>query len=205
MFRLFCFFFCVVLLFSFPFFSFRELQQPTLLDQQYRMHPKIAEFPSRRFYSGLLKSMVESKNRPLPKGFDWPNEDVPVAFIDVSHKDMDLSLYMSPYGGSLGGAGSSSGAAVPVGGGFERISERQVSRTRPRTAGKANVTGKAKDRNEDELDGPETVFPGPSPVPVPVPASATVTVSRSRFESRLKQEALAGDRSAARCLCSIAA
>ena len=58
--------------------------KPCLLDEQYRMHPKIAEFPSRQFYSNLVKSFVSSTDRPLPQGFDWPNPSVPIAFVDVS-------------------------------------------------------------------------------------------------------------------------
>ena len=62
--------------------------KPCLLDEQYRMHPKIAEFPSRQFYSNLVRSFVSSKERPLPPGFDWPNPSVPVAFVDVSASRM---------------------------------------------------------------------------------------------------------------------
>jgi len=57
---------------------------PSLLNEQYRMHPKIAEFPSNRFYGGRVKSKVDPDERPLPKGYRWPNRRVPVVFIDVS-------------------------------------------------------------------------------------------------------------------------
>ena len=48
------------------------------------MHPQIARFPSERFYQGLIKSMVQPSDRPLPRGFPWPNKHVPVCFIDTS-------------------------------------------------------------------------------------------------------------------------
>lgn len=41
---------------------------PILLDMQYRMHPLIAEFPSARFYQGMLKTGIAAEERPLPKG-----------------------------------------------------------------------------------------------------------------------------------------
>lgn len=47
-----------------------------LLDTQYRMHPKICEFPSKRFYNNKLRSAPTPEQRPLPAGFDWPNPQV---------------------------------------------------------------------------------------------------------------------------------
>ena len=58
---------------------------PLLLDQQYRMHPAIASFPSSQFYGGrLLSDHVSPADRPVPPGIDWPNPAVPVLFINVS-------------------------------------------------------------------------------------------------------------------------
>lgn len=42
--------------------------RPRLLDVQYRMHPLIADFPSRNFYAGRLMSGVDAAARPLPRG-----------------------------------------------------------------------------------------------------------------------------------------
>jgi superfamily I DNA and/or RNA helicase len=39
---------------------------PMLLDTQYRMHPDIADLPSRLFYNGKLRSGVPPAKRPLP-------------------------------------------------------------------------------------------------------------------------------------------
>ena len=63
---------------------------PMLLDTQYRMHPKIAEFPSDTFYGGHLRSGIRAADRPAPvvygdeNAFRWPNDDSPVALIDVA-------------------------------------------------------------------------------------------------------------------------
>lgn len=58
--------------------------EPVLLTEQYRMHPKIAEFASASFYGNRIVSRTPASDRPLPEGFDWPNRQIPVAFVDVS-------------------------------------------------------------------------------------------------------------------------
>lgn len=55
-----------------------------LLDQQYRMHPKIAEFPSMAFYASKVTSVPTPKDRPLVSGLHWPVSNVPVAFIEIA-------------------------------------------------------------------------------------------------------------------------
>lgn len=57
--------------------------EPALLDTQYRMHPAIAVFPSVATYHGRLCSAVPKDQRPVPSGFSWPVEGVPVAFVPV--------------------------------------------------------------------------------------------------------------------------
>lgn len=52
-----------------------------MLDIQYRMHPSIAWFPSRQFYDGRLNSGVTGEERKAPTGFNWPNKNIPVAFL----------------------------------------------------------------------------------------------------------------------------
>ena len=52
-----------------------------MLDTQYRMHPKIAKFPSTRFYGGKLLSGVSAVDRQITESkFDWGGE--PVKFIN---------------------------------------------------------------------------------------------------------------------------
>ena len=67
-----------------------------LLDQQYRMHPKIAEFPSLAFYEGRVGSVPTSKDRPLVSCLNWPEKDVPVAFVEIA-----ASESRAPDGNSL--------------------------------------------------------------------------------------------------------
>ena len=52
-----------------------------LLDTQYRMHPCISAFPSMTFYEGRLKNGVTRQERPIPKGFSWPDKATPLAFV----------------------------------------------------------------------------------------------------------------------------
>ncbi|KAJ1490860.1 P-loop containing nucleoside triphosphate hydrolase protein, partial [Baffinella frigidus] len=59
--------------------------RPLLLDTQYRMHPGISEFPADLFYGGAIKDGITAADRTAPKGFRWPNKDIPVAFIPVRH------------------------------------------------------------------------------------------------------------------------
>ncbi|CAK9088365.1 unnamed protein product [Durusdinium trenchii] len=53
------------------------------LDEQQRMHPSIAEFPSRCFYDGTLTNgPATATHRPKIPGFPWPSEEVQVAFVE---------------------------------------------------------------------------------------------------------------------------
>ncbi|XP_078588165.1 regulator of nonsense transcripts 1-like [Branchiostoma floridae x Branchiostoma japonicum] len=58
-----------------------------LLDTQYRMHPAISAFPSQHFYNGQIKDGIEASDRPLPAGFNWPNQNMPVSFVNVSSRE----------------------------------------------------------------------------------------------------------------------
>lgn len=65
--------------------------QPSLLTLQYRMHPFIAQFPSQRFYGGLLQSHpANTYKRPRPEGFPWPHPTLPVAFVAVGGDEDDV-------------------------------------------------------------------------------------------------------------------
>lgn len=69
--------------------------EPLLLDTQYRMHPGISHFPSKTFYNGRLKDGIDSSAREHPKGFPWPNKEIPVAFVNVEGNEET-----SPFAGS---------------------------------------------------------------------------------------------------------
>lgn len=92
---------------------------PKLLNEQYRMHPAIAEFPSKQFYGGRVHSRVRSDQRPTPNGFTWPNQHVPVAFINVSPEN--IASFKDALEFRYSGE-ASMGASVPISGGFECIS-----------------------------------------------------------------------------------
>ena len=58
----------------------------SLLNLQYRMHPKIAEFVSNQFYEGKLKNGITEKERiniKFDSKFNWPNNKFPIVFINV--------------------------------------------------------------------------------------------------------------------------
>jgi len=56
---------------------------PYVLSIQYRMHPAIAAYPSMAFYDSQIRTGIESKHRPPPKGFQWPSTEFPIAFCHV--------------------------------------------------------------------------------------------------------------------------
>ena len=53
------------------------------LEEQHRMHPALAEFPSEKFYSGELKSALTLNSRTSNYDCLWPNKDKPHIFINV--------------------------------------------------------------------------------------------------------------------------
>ena len=53
------------------------------LEEQHRMHPAIADFPSNEFYEGKLKSAPSLNNRKSPVDLIWPEKDKPLIFINV--------------------------------------------------------------------------------------------------------------------------
>ncbi|KAK3089672.1 hypothetical protein FSP39_005530 [Pinctada imbricata] len=62
----------------------------TFLDMQYRMHERICDFPSRKFYDGKLKT---APTKPAEKrGFlrIFPNENVPLALFHVEGEEISL-------------------------------------------------------------------------------------------------------------------
>lgn len=53
-----------------------------LLDTQYRMHPAICDFPSKKFYNGRLKTGIDRRARPMVDGIQWLSPLFPVLFVD---------------------------------------------------------------------------------------------------------------------------
>ena len=66
---------------------FHKLQKKSqwqhFLDIQYRMHPKLAEYPSSKFYLGALKSGVTEENRKPP----WDFTSEPSIFMNIFGKE----------------------------------------------------------------------------------------------------------------------
>ena len=54
-----------------------------MLDTQYRMHPRLIDFPSRMFYENLLRSGVTAEDRPTPKEIQFIDQNIPLMFVDV--------------------------------------------------------------------------------------------------------------------------
>ena len=53
------------------------------LEEQHRMHPALAEFPSQHFYGGKLKSAASLCKRPPLEKVKWLEQNKPLVFIDV--------------------------------------------------------------------------------------------------------------------------
>mmetsp|Transcript_572 Transcript_572/g.966 ORF Transcript_572/g.966 Transcript_572/m.966 type:complete len:915 (-) Transcript_572:78-2822(-) len=107
---------------------------PLLLNQQYRMHPAIAAFPSSQFYGGrLLSDHVSPIARPAPSGLRWPNPAIPVFFINVSPFTIKIKNDSNDVGDGdvrhihseeqLSESVRNMPPSVPVSGGFESMSD----------------------------------------------------------------------------------
>ena len=57
-----------------------------MLKWQYRMHPKISEFPSSHFYNGELNTHL-SVSRPVNSKFFWPKKDIPLFFYHLNEQE----------------------------------------------------------------------------------------------------------------------
>ncbi|CRG98365.1 erythrocyte membrane-associated antigen, putative [Plasmodium relictum] len=66
-------------------FVMAKISPVHLLTTQRRMHLSICVFPNFHFYDNKLKTAnVTEENRPIIKGFLWPNPKCRLAFVDVS-------------------------------------------------------------------------------------------------------------------------
>ena len=62
--------------------------KPHMLQVQYRMHPKLSEFPSNSFYDGNLQNGVTSDDRIyFNVNFPWPNPKKPTFFYHIVGKE----------------------------------------------------------------------------------------------------------------------
>ena len=62
--------------------------KPHMLQVQYRMHPKLSEFPSNTFYDGNLQNGVTSDERVYYNvNFPWPNPKKPTFFYHIQGKE----------------------------------------------------------------------------------------------------------------------
>lgn len=59
-----------------------------MLAVQYRMHPTIRDYPSGRFYDGMLEDGGDALTRTAPAGITWPDWDHPVAFVPVEGSEI---------------------------------------------------------------------------------------------------------------------
>lgn len=57
----------------------------TMLNAQYRMHPKLSLYPSKTFYNGQVQDGITAEARTLSKEFGqiWPNLEFPVVFHHI--------------------------------------------------------------------------------------------------------------------------
>jgi len=82
----------------------------SLLDTQYRMHPGIAEFPSKAFYGSRLRSAPAAGERPAVSGLRWPRPELPVVFLQVDGPERRASMAGWDYGdGNAGEEGDAEG------------------------------------------------------------------------------------------------
>eukprot|EP00775_Hariotina_reticulata_P011966 gene11966-12109_t len=62
-----------------------------MLQVQYRMHPCLSAFPNQAFYGGRLIDGVSAAARPAPAAFPWPQQDLPVLFVDVAEGQEEVA------------------------------------------------------------------------------------------------------------------
>ncbi|KAI3430973.1 hypothetical protein D9Q98_009377 [Chlorella vulgaris] len=95
-----------------------------LLDEQYRMHPAIAAFPSQQFYGGLVRSGITEQHRPPIQGIPWPNPSCPVHFVNVDgfeERSSSRSGQRGPGKSSSERSGASGGAS------FSNFEEAEIA------------------------------------------------------------------------------
>jgi regulator of nonsense transcripts 1 len=62
--------------------------KPHMLQVQYRMHPRLSEFPSNTFYNGNLQNGVSAEERiHYGVNFSWPNPNKPMFFYHIAGQE----------------------------------------------------------------------------------------------------------------------
>lgn len=58
--------------------------KPTLLKEQFRMHPSLIEFSNKHFYDGQIKNIDYTSSFPPIAELNWPNNSVRFMFLDTA-------------------------------------------------------------------------------------------------------------------------
>merc|ERR1712023_42404 len=59
----------------------------TFLDTQYRMHPRLSEFPM-LFYNNNVLNGLSTSTHQIPREYPWPNPAVPICMLHVAEDEI---------------------------------------------------------------------------------------------------------------------
>lgn len=61
--------------------------KPSLLNVQFRMHPELADYPSKIFYGNFLKTKFNETENKIKSAINWPNQNIPLFFWNVDSNE----------------------------------------------------------------------------------------------------------------------